>query len=165
MFITSMNPQSKGSVSISSADPNDPPVIDPNYLANPFDRAALKEATKETFRILDAPYLKRYIKHPILAPSSANDEDIDASFKSTANLSAYLLTRLVSKAFVQAVGMGLFHPSCTVKMGTIDDSMSCVDRHLKVFGLQNLRVADLSVSPLLPRFVQLFSPTIVSFRG
>lgn len=78
MFITLMNPQSKGSVSIASADPNVAPVIDPNYLASPYDRAALKEATKETLRILEAPYLKQYIKHPILAPSSANDEDIEA---------------------------------------------------------------------------------------
>ncbi|KAL7921525.1 alcohol oxidase [Trichoderma austrokoningii] len=118
MFITLMNPQSKGSISIADADPKVPPVIDPNYLSSPFDRAALKEATKETLKFLDAPYMKRYIKHPILAPSSANDEDIEA-----------------------------------IKMGTTDDSMSCVDRHLKVFGLQNLRVADLSVTPLLPRFV------------
>ncbi|EHK45629.1 hypothetical protein TRIATDRAFT_40254 [Trichoderma atroviride IMI 206040] len=125
MFITLMNPQSKGSVSIASADPNIPPVIDPNYLASPFDRAALMEATKETLRILDAPYLKQYIKHPILAPSSSNDEDIEASII----------------------------PPCTVKMGTPDDSMSCVDSHLKVFGLQNLRVADISVTPLLPRYV------------
>lgn len=63
----------------------------------------------------------------------------------------------VSKAFTHAVGMGLFHPSCTVKMGTIDDSMSCVDRHLKVHGLQNLRVADISVTPLLPRYFNPFS--------
>lgn len=56
-----------------------PPIIDPNYLDSPFDRAALKEATKETLRFLDAPYLKQYIKHPILAPSSSSDEDIEAS--------------------------------------------------------------------------------------
>ncbi|KAL6887026.1 alcohol oxidase [Trichoderma evansii] len=116
MFVTLMNPQSKGTVSIASADPNVPPVIDPNYLGNPYDRAALKEATKETLRIMDAPYFKQFIKHPILAPSSANDEDIEA-----------------------------------IKMGTKDDSMSCVDRHLKVHGLHNLRVADISVTPLLPR--------------
>lgn len=79
MFITLMNPQSKGTVSIASADPSDPPVIDPNYLSSPFDRAALKEAAKETLRIMDAPYLKKFVKHPILAPLSANDEDIEAS--------------------------------------------------------------------------------------
>ncbi|KAL9468837.1 hypothetical protein ACSS6W_010531 [Trichoderma asperelloides] len=79
MFLTLMNPQSKGTVSIASADPTVPPVIDPNYLASPFDRAALKEATRETLRIIDTPYLKQYIKHPILAPSSTNDEDIEAN--------------------------------------------------------------------------------------
>lgn len=79
MFVTLMNPQSKGTVSIASADPNVPPVIDPNYLANPYDRAALKEATKETLRLMDATYFKQFIKHLILAPSSAYDEDIEAS--------------------------------------------------------------------------------------
>jgi choline dehydrogenase-like flavoprotein len=58
--------------------------------------------------------------------------------------------------------MGLFHPSCTVKMGTADDSMSCVDRDLKVFGLQNLRVADISVTPLLPRYVYSLPITITN---
>lgn len=53
--------------------------------------------------------------------------------------------------------MGLFHPSCTVKMGTIDDPLSCVDRHLKVHGLPNLRVADISVTPLLPRYINSVS--------
>lgn len=91
MFLTLMNPQSKGTVSIASADPTVPPVIDPNYLASPFDRAALKEATRETLRIIDTPYLKQYIKHPILAPSSTNDEDIEASIYPLKNMPSYSL--------------------------------------------------------------------------
>lgn len=113
MFLTLMNPQSKGTVSIASADPTVPPVIDPNYLASPFDRAALKEATKETLRILDTPYLNQYIKHPILAPSSANDEDIEASinpllkyaklFANARPLQRHLLTLLAWASSTPAV--------------------------------------------------------------
>jgi choline dehydrogenase len=48
--------------------------------------------------------------------------------------------------------MGLFHPSCTIKMGAKDCETACLDTSLKVCGLRGLRVADLSVPPELPRY-------------
>jgi choline dehydrogenase-like flavoprotein len=79
MFITLMNPQSKGTVSISSADPAEPPVINPNYLQNPFDRAALIKATREALKVMDAPSLQQFTKRPIVAPTSTSDENIEVS--------------------------------------------------------------------------------------
>ena len=47
--------------------------------------------------------------------------------------------------------MGLFHLSGSVKMGKRENELSCVDHDLKLKGVERLRVADLSVTPLLPR--------------
>ena len=41
----------------------------------------------------------------------------------------------------------IFHPIGTCKMGVSDDSMSVVDKNLKVFGISNLRVIDASIMP------------------
>jgi choline dehydrogenase len=38
-----------------------------------------------------------------------------------------------------------WHQSCTTKMGR--DSMSVVDANLKVYGIENLRITDISVMP------------------
>lgn len=46
---------------------------------------------------------------------------------------------------------GLWHPSCSARMGKSHDKMSVVSSELKVHGFDNLRVADMSVTPLLPR--------------
>lgn len=53
--------------------------------------------------------------------------------------------------------MGLYHTSGTVKMGLPSNRSSCVDRDLKVHGLESLRVADMSVTPMLPRLVSAVS--------
>ena len=42
-----------------------------------------------------------------------------------------------------------WHQSCTTKMGR--DSMSVVDANLKVYGIENLRITDISVVPRNPQ--------------
>lgn len=41
----------------------------------------------------------------------------------------------------------------TVKMGKVDDKEACVDTNFKVFGVNKLRVVDLSILPLVPKCV------------
>ncbi len=45
----------------------------------------------------------------------------------------------------------MWHACGTVKMGKMDKEGTCVDKDFKIFGVQNLRVADMSVAPFLPR--------------
>lgn len=44
-----------------------------------------------------------------------------------------------------------FHALGTVKMGETGDSETCVDSDCRVVGVQNLRVVDMSVCPVVPR--------------
>ena len=47
--------------------------------------------------------------------------------------------------FVRDAAITYHHQTCTAKMGR--DSMSVVDAQLKVYGIENLRVADGSIMP------------------
>lgn len=39
----------------------------------------------------------------------------------------------------------------TVRMGKVEDETACVDTEFRVMGVKKLRVADLSILPLLPK--------------
>jgi choline dehydrogenase len=47
--------------------------------------------------------------------------------------------------FIRSTAISWWHQSCTAKMGR--DSMSVVDANLKVYGIENLRIADGSIMP------------------
>lgn len=47
--------------------------------------------------------------------------------------------------FVRNAAVSYCHQTCTAKMG--HDAMSVVDHQLKVYGLENLRIADGSIMP------------------
>lgn len=49
----------------------------------------------------------------------------------------------------------MWHANGTVMMGKRDDPNACVDPSFRVFGVSNLRVADLSICPLTAKFVAL----------
>jgi choline dehydrogenase len=43
--------------------------------------------------------------------------------------------------------MSMYHPTCTAKMG--QDDLSVVDAQLRVYDIQNLRIADGSIMPTI----------------
>lgn len=53
-------------------------------------------------------------------------------------------------AAIQVQTGTFYHASGTCKMGVANDSMAVVDSKARVFGVQNLRVVDLSAVPFLP---------------
>ncbi|KAF2473694.1 choline dehydrogenase [Lindgomyces ingoldianus] len=124
-----MNAQSEGSVTLRSADPEDKLEINMGYLKHPYDRRVLKEAIRETWtKVFDNPELKKRIKGRIYGPESLSDDDILAFMK-------------------DATGT-VWHANGTAKMGKKGDPFACVDSDFKVFGIDGLRVADLSICPL-----------------
>ncbi|CAG8955409.1 hypothetical protein HYFRA_00010273 [Hymenoscyphus fraxineus] len=123
-----MNPQSLGTVTLQSADPNIAPKIDPQFLTHGYDRRVMIEGVRETMRVLSAPV---YAVDTIdkVGPTDDSDEEIWKHIRG--NLSSS------------------WHMSCTARMGTSIDS-ACVDSSFRIFGLQSCRVIDLSVCPFVP---------------
>ena len=78
-FATLMNSQSRGEITLASADPAEKPVIDPQYLQNSYDRLVLKTAIRESLKWMEAPSLKKFVRKAILAPASDSDADIEVS--------------------------------------------------------------------------------------
>ncbi|KAJ0311064.1 hypothetical protein COL516b_001767 [Colletotrichum fioriniae] len=124
VFVANMNSVSRGTIKLASADPKDAPLIDPKYLSNPFDLVNLREALREGMNLLKTSTMKDHFVRPIFAPKSDSDKDIDD--------------------FIQENVAGLWHPSCSVKMGKSEQDGSCVNGDLRVHGLNGLRVADLN---------------------
>lgn len=124
-----MNGQSQGSVTLSSADPKEPPVLDLGFMTHPYDVRILREAVRATWtKVYENPEVKQYVKKPVLGPKSMSDEDIDE--------------------FNRAVATTVWHGNGTAMMGKPDNPLACVDSDFRVYGIEGLRLADLSVCPL-----------------
>ncbi|WP_306255311.1 GMC family oxidoreductase [Mycobacterium paragordonae] len=119
-------PKSRGTVLIRSSDPATPPAIRMNLLTERGDVDALVRAVLRTREIMSTEPIVSALGREILpGPGS----DIEARIRETA--------------------MTTYHPSCTVAMGNQPDSP--LDEHLRVRGVDNLRVADASALPRIPR--------------
>jgi len=121
-----MRPLSRGYVEARSNHPGDPPAINPRYLSDDADRRAVIGGLKMVRRIFAAAALKNYVVAETLPGSDvqSDDEVLD---------------------YARQYGSTVFHATCTCKMGA--DAMAVVDDHLRVHGLQGLRVIDASVMP------------------
>jgi len=54
------------------------------------------------------------------------------------------------EAFVRKATIGVWHASCSCRMGRPDDPMAVVDTRGRVKGIQGLRVVDASIFPVVP---------------
>jgi choline dehydrogenase len=124
--VCQLRPQSRGFVRITSADPRQPPAIQPRYLSDPIDRDTVVAGLKLLRGIMGQPAMRRYIAEE-RAPGPHRTSD------------AELL------AFAREVGTTVFHPTSTCRMGP--DSTAVVDERLRVRGLEGLRVVDGSIMP------------------
>ena len=119
----------KGELRLVSTDPSVQPSMNYHYLEEPWDRERLREAVRKCVSLLmDTSYGD--IVNQRTAPT-------DAELATDEGLDDWML-RNVSTSF---------HISCTCKMGVAGDPMAVVDQHLKVRGVEGLRVADASVMP------------------
>ncbi|MBE7416838.1 MAG: GMC family oxidoreductase N-terminal domain-containing protein [Ideonella sp.] len=126
-----LQPRSRGSVRLRSADPAAPIVFDGGYLREQADVDTLLRGVQLARRILRAPSLRALLSEEI-APG--RDEHVPDS---------------ALEAHVRAFAKTVYHPSCTCRMGT--DDAAVLDPQLRVRGVGRLRVCDASVMPTIPR--------------
>lgn len=79
-FAAVQNPQARGEVKLKSANPQDLPLINPNYLSHEYDVVVLIEAVRKVLDYMETPALKKYIKNAIAAPISSGEEHIKVCF-------------------------------------------------------------------------------------
>jgi len=126
-----LQPTSRGTIRLRSADPADKPRIAPNYLSTPEDRRVAADAIRVTRRLMKQPALQPYHPQEFLPGPAVGDDD--ASLAKAAG----------------DIGTTIFHPVGTAKMGLPSDPMAVVDAELRVMGLEGLRVVDASVMPTI----------------
>lgn len=122
-----LRPESRGSVTLASADAAAAPLIDPGFLTDDRDMAVLRAGVRMMHRIVAAPPLSGYAgadRHPI---DLDDDAALDALIRSRADT--------------------VYHPVGTCRMGS--DADAVVDPTLKANGIERLWVADASVMPRL----------------
>jgi choline dehydrogenase len=127
---TLLAPSSRGSVTIRSADPADPPLIAANYFSTEEDVDSMLSGIRLGLEIAQQPALLRFQKQRFLPVPGALRED---------ELRAHL------RATTETMG----HPSGTCAMGSGDESV--VDAELCVHDIEGLRIVDASVMPTIPR--------------
>jgi choline dehydrogenase len=126
--MVALHPESRGRVSLSSADPMAPPRIEPNHLATPGDMATLRAAI----------HIARKIgTQPALAPWRIAEDEPGAD----------IVEDDIMDAWLREKSNTIFHPVGTCSMGQADDPNAVVTAQLKVRGIDGLRVADASVMP------------------
>jgi choline dehydrogenase len=124
--ICQLRPESRGFVRIKSADPSQPPAIQPRYLTSALDRDTVVAGLKLLRRIMAEPPMQRYIAaERVPGPQVTSDADL--------------------LAFARSAGTTVFHPTSTCRMGP--DDKAVVDERLRVRGIGGLRVIDASIMP------------------
>lgn len=127
-LIQLLRPKSAGSIRLASARPEDKPIIDPNFFADPYDMKTLIAGFREARRIF---------AQPALAPMTGAEIEPGAHYQSDTEIDG-ALRKIVNTAY---------HPTGTCKMGPDSDPMAVVDGRLRVRGVSGLRVVDASVMP------------------
>ena len=128
MDINLLQPKSVGSVKLSSSNPYEKPIIDPNYLDDQRDLDDLTEAFKY-IRFVSQQKAFKNILGSELSPGNEikTDEEIQKSIRELTTTG--------------------HHPVSTCRMGTESDKGAVLDENLKVRGIKNLRVVDASAFP------------------
>ena len=124
--VSQLRAESRGRVSLRSADPHAAPAIHYNYLATENDRQTMVDALKMLRKVVNTAPFSGYV---------AEERAPGIQVTSDAQWLDYC----------RATGETVYHPTSTCRMGS--DSASVVDERLRVRGVTGLRVIDASVMP------------------
>jgi choline dehydrogenase len=124
LFGAVAHPNSRGRLRLTGPDPLDPIQIEANTLSDADDLKAALACVEFCREIGNSAPLRPFVKREVMPGN---------------------LKGLELENFIRDAATSYWHETCTAKMGR--DEMSVVDGKLKVYGVQNLRVADGSILP------------------
>ncbi|HEU5246071.1 MAG TPA: GMC family oxidoreductase N-terminal domain-containing protein [Candidatus Udaeobacter sp.] len=119
-----VRPKSRGHIRLTGRNPLDPIQIDENFLSHPDDLKAAMALVELCREIGNSAALRPFTKREVM-PGNLRGAELED--------------------FIRDAVMPYWHDTCTAKMGL--DAMSVVDGKLKVYGIENLRIADGSIMP------------------
>jgi len=130
-----LQPESRGRITLTSADPLAKPKVDPGYLTDPEgkDRATILAGLGICADLIATPALSALPGSHYFVPEGG--DDVSPGERAALSLANHSHT--------------LYHPTSTARMGS--DEASVVDPELRVRGVQGLRVADASIMPRIIR--------------
>ena len=131
VFVSCVQPKSRGSVTLRSADPADKPVIDVGLYSDPEDAEKVAEAVRIARRLSRTPPLANLLVEERMPGPDVADEDLAEAVMASPSL--------------------YNHPCGTSKMGPSSDPEAVVDANCGVYGVPGLSVVDASVMPTIPR--------------
>lgn len=123
-------PESRGHLTLKTANPDDAPAIYPNYLSAEQDIIDIRNGYRITRDIFLQKAFDPY-RGDQMKPSADVNVDNDAELD----------------GWIRATGETLYHPVGTCKMGS--DPMAVTNEHGLVHGVEGLRVVDASLMPTL----------------
>ena len=119
-----VQPKSRGRIRLTGSDPADPVQIEANYLCDPDDREAVSACVELCREIGNSGALRPFVKREIM-PGNLKPSDLEN--------------------YIRDGAFSFWHQTSTAKMGRHE--MCVVDADLKVYGIDNLRIADGSIMP------------------
>ncbi|KAK5384020.1 hypothetical protein LTR20_008152 [Exophiala xenobiotica] len=135
---------SEGHLRLRSRSPYDLPLVDPRYLTHPLDHRVAIETVREILRLARTDALGKIIQKPLLAPTGDSEAHLD---------------NFIRDNLTQG-----FHSMGSCVMGRSDDPRRVVNSRFEVEGIQGLRVADMSVCPILTCNHTQVNAYLIGFR-
>ncbi|KAF5364083.1 hypothetical protein D9756_001021 [Leucocoprinus leucothites] len=129
-----VSPTARGHVTLNTSDPFAPPMINPGFLSTQFDFEVMKYAVRSAQRFVAGPAWSDYIVGPY------NGTDNTTMAGSELELGEYVRENTGT----------IWHPVATASMSPVGADWGVVDPDLRVKGISGLRIADLSVLPIVP---------------
>jgi 5-(hydroxymethyl)furfural/furfural oxidase len=168
-----------GEVKLASRDWHDEPIVDFNLLSDQRDLERMMDGVRRFGAMHLTPTMQAVTTDPFPASYSDKVRQVGLVSKKNkwltdalaqaldgpAALRSYLIKNLIMEgvtlegllrddeqleAFVRKAAVGVWHASCTCRMGSEDDPMAVTDPAGRVRAVEGLRVVDASIFPVVP---------------